>query len=466
MSVVTVVISSGLLEVFELTVARALDLHEEGHDVTMVYCDGSAFAGCTTNPFGWKSVCRSCNAIYKKAFSGVPAEVRIHPITLYRPSRSEPFPARHQGTEEIRNGVASTLLTNYRVADRKIARSFLLRRIARRYEAYSEIVFQSVSAYLQHARVDRLEFYNGRLVPTRALLAAATLAGKDFTVLESWGSKRSMRLYPNTTPHEFQYNKRVLERFLTDPYCDQNLGHKFFVDRRNGLRTNDRSYTSGQSGTVVKPEFERPVISFFLGSPDELKVAGDEFFTAWSLQPERFIAEVHGMLRDRYDFVVRMHPNQHGDRTGETERSYRALRALPGVRVIKPLDPTSSYELMSSSNYVITFGSTIGLEATYWGKVSILVGRAIWEDANVVHRCDSPSGLVELLRADPRPLSQENAVRIGYHFMTDIDRSLHLSASRSGFHVAGENYLRLKRRGLGNVTNKMLEKAIRAHLIV
>lgn len=466
MNAVTIFISSGLLEVFELTVARALDLIKEGDDVTMLYCDGSIYAGCTANPFGWLSVCRSCNSVYKKAFANLPSSVKVEPITLYYPvSQMEALTAWSLAEEEVLNGVASTLLTNYRVNEQTIGSNLLLRRISKRYFLYSKLIFQCAIAYFQRASVYRLEFYNGRLVPTRALLAAAKLSAKEFSVLESWGVNRSMRVYPNATPHEFKYNKHMLEKFLVISDYDEKLGIRFFIDRSKGLPTNDRSYATHQTGTLQQVDLSRPVLSFFLSSPDELKVSGGEFFTAWSIEPERFIAEVYGLLRDQFNFVVRMHPNQHGDKTGETERIYCTLASLTGIRVIKPLDRTSSYELILNSDYVITFGSTIGIEATYWEKVSILVGRALWEKADVVYKCEDPLDVVVLLKSNPRPLSRENAVRIGHYFMADIDRSYYLSASRLGFHVGGQNFLRFKRKGLGNILNKILEKLLRMHLL-
>lgn len=463
MSAVTVFISSGLLEVFELTMARALDLWEEGDEVSIVYCDGLVYAACTANPFGWSSICRVCRSIYDEAFSALPADIIARPITFYQKfTQFENVPGWQLGDQEVKNGVESTLLTNYRVDRQRIASSLLLRHISRRYEIYSKLIFESAISVLKSSKIDRLEFYNGRLVPTRALLTAARLTSTDFSVLESWGVNRSMRIYPNTTPHEFQYNKLVLENFIPLDAYDEEIGHKFFIDRRKGLPTNDRSYTARQTSKVKLSGFSRPLIAFFLSSPDELKVSGNEFFTTWSLAPEIFIAEVYRSLRFDFDFVVRMHPNQHGDRTGESARIHNSLVSLPGVCVIKPLDPTSSYELMGCADYVVTFGSTIGIEATYWGKTSILVGRALWEDANVVYKCKDPSSFIKLIRNNPEPLSRESSVKIGYHFMVDINKSKNLRVSRLGFHILDKNYLPLKRRGLVNIFNKLIERVMRS----
>ena len=47
---------------------------------------------------------------------------------------------------------------------------------------------------------------------------------------------------------------------------------------------------------------------------------------------------------------------------------------LPNATVIPPESKVSSYDLMEACEKVISFGSSTGLEACYWGKPTILIG--------------------------------------------------------------------------------------------
>jgi len=54
-----------------------------------------------------------------------------------------------------------------------------------------------------------------------------------------------------------------------------------------------------------------------------------------------------------------------------------------------------SYDIVSAADVVLTFGSTIGIEAAYYGKPSILLGRAVYEDLG---SCYVPSSHDELMK--------------------------------------------------------------------
>jgi hypothetical protein len=73
------------------------------------------------------------------------------------------------------------------------------------------------------------------------------------------------------------------------------------------------------------------------------------------------------------------------------------------LRVIWPHDSIDSYALLDACEKTLTFGSTIGIEATYWGKPSILAGRAFYENLDCVYRPKSHDELVALLRRDGLP---------------------------------------------------------------
>jgi hypothetical protein len=208
------------------------------------------------------------------------------------------------------------------------------------------------------------------------------------------------------------------------------------------------------------------VLAIFTSSPDELEVSGHEWFTEASSRPSEFIARVRELLPDDYRVVVRMHPNQRGDRTGQSEAMLKELSATPGIVTFGPRSRVSSYELLDRAHYVLTFGSTIGLEAVYWGKPSILAGRAIWEDMGITFNVTTPQDVVDLIAKERGPLSRDVAVKVASFLMDDRGHSSTLSwgdGDQYGFFVNGVGYLPLKRRSLHYFLARSVDKLMRLH---
>ena len=80
-----------------------------------------------------------------------------------------------------------------------------------------------------------------------------------------------------------------------------------------------------------------------------------------------------------------------------------------------PDSKINSYSLLDFVDIVITFGSTIGVEATLQKKPSILFGRTYWEDNDAAYKPSSLEDLENLLfKSDLKPKSKLNALKEGY----------------------------------------------------
>jgi capsule polysaccharide export protein KpsC/LpsZ len=83
--------------------------------------------------------------------------------------------------------------------------------------------------------------------------------------------------------------------------------------------------------------------------------------------------------------------------------------------VIRPDSPSNTYTLIDHCDAVLTFGSTTGIEATFWGKPSILIGTAMYESFDVVHQVTNKQDLANaILRySDVKP--RENTLPYGLY---------------------------------------------------
>ena len=74
-------------------------------------------------------------------------------------------------------------------------------------------------------------------------------------------------------------------------------------------------------------------------------------------------------------------------------------RKYNNVSVIYPKEKVHTYGLMYACEKVVTFGSTIGIEAVYWGKPSILAGRAFYEGLDCIYKVSKHEEVVKYIEA-------------------------------------------------------------------
>ena len=115
-------------------------------------------------------------------------------------------------------------------------------------------------------------------------------------------------------------------------------------------------------------------------------------------------------------FYLRVHPHMKDlSKTTSQLVDIRNLSSRFGnLYVIWPEDIVDSYALMDVCEKTITFGSTIGIEAAYWGKPSILAGQASYENFDCVYAPKTHEELVALLEKDLKPISTDSALKYGF----------------------------------------------------
>jgi hypothetical protein len=85
------------------------------------------------------------------------------------------------------------------------------------------------------------------------------------------------------------------------------------------------------------------------------------------------------------------------------------------LSVIPPEAPADTYTLLRNADKVLTFGSTVGIEAVFWGKPSILAGPSFYRNLGGTYNPSSHEELLSLLREDLEPKDRLPAIRYGYY---------------------------------------------------
>ena len=115
---------------------------------------------------------------------------------------------------------------------------------------------------------------------------------------------------------------------------------------------------------------------------------------------------------------MRIHPN-----LAQVEFAYHtALYDLPklykNLTVIAATAPCSTYDLLDAAEKVIVFGSTMGVEAAYWGKPTILLAGAFYHELDVCYAPKTPEEIYPLIECkDLPPKARDGAIKYGYYIL-------------------------------------------------
>jgi hypothetical protein len=289
-------------------------------------------------------------------------------------------------------------------------------------------LFASFRAFLARERPDVVYVFNGRLAHTRALFRACQHEGIRCLIHEMGSRPTHYALFDNTLPHDRDYFvrrvKAMWEERGRDPQV-RRVAEQWYEERAGGVDQGWFSYVKHHDASLLPEGWDtsRPKIVVFTSSEDEFASIGPEW------KNELFPRQIDGLkllcryvreVRPGADVVVRIHPNLATVNDPEVDK-VRAL-ASEGVIIVPPESRVSSYRLLHEADVVLSFGSTMGLEAVFWGKPSILLGPCMYAQLGGTYIPENVDELRRLLSRDLPPLDREPALMYAYFASTYGER--------------------------------------------
>lgn len=406
----------------------------DGDYVVVLSCDGSIGA-CRLNPEGNRRVCDQCEYRRVRGVQLLSGRVReawigdyLEQATLQRITEAtgdvvdlESAKAFEWKGRPIGWGAASSAidLTRDPTGQAEAFKSFtpaLLRSAILTYEG--------VSAFLKSVNpFDIAYVFNGRFECTKGAVCALEDTGNTKVFLHERGCSNARFVVYNDGPTHSRSlaGRRIREHWESASGSEfrKELGCQFFDKRRHGRPDDWVSFVGSQDQQKLPDNFcpKSKSIALFSSSEDEMAAVGDEWGKKiYPRQTEGIERICRDLLRQDPSFhiYVRMHPNLKGVDNADTQ----LLRSLESenLTLIEPESTVSSYALMQACGKVLTFGSTMGVEATYWGKPSVLAGPALYEDLDCVYVAKDHDHVLELLTADLPARPIDGAIQYGYYW--------------------------------------------------
>ena len=266
-------------------------------------------------------------------------------------------------------------------------------------------------------RYDTVFVFNGRTASTRPF---CDILGDEGTVV-----RYEIGAVPNSyvaSPGPLHDSELIRRRVLAQP-LDTEAGIGFFEDRRARRPGTDAHRFTGRQTVGLLPDAvsaDRPV-SMFTSSEDEFFAIRDSAsFGDFASQFDVALALSEICREAGKSFALRLHPHL----ALKKNRSWMANWPLERLRersahIIEPSEPIDSYALVDASEAVVTCGSTISMEAAYFGKPSLVVGDNYATAMGICSQALDRTAIERFVRSpQPLPDARDNAIRFASYEAT------------------------------------------------
>jgi hypothetical protein len=399
-----------------------------GDLVRVLQCSGN-LSNCFWNRHHIDGLCAACRSRFRNGWKvlGPSANVDLRQMPRQDVSTSD-LPTTFDSVVDILQfrhddakvgyGAASSLVTVFRDHrfDARKHHDDIVRELRTAIQMH-----ELLKREFQEFQPDLVYFFNGRIASQLPAKLLCERMGIEYASYEVASTRNCYRLLHGSTVHQTIPVEEI--RKVHRDWCAEHaaLGESFF--RRKRERSHFEHvpvYAGRQQGGTLPDGFDpaKRNVAVFNSTIDEY--AATEDWRNRIYEPDE-TAGVRRILEafeadDRFVFYLRVHPNLK-DVSSSTSQllDIRELQVrFPNLRVIWPADVVDSYALMDACEKVISFGSTMGVEATFWGKPSILAGQAYYENFDCVHVAGSHEEVVDLVRRDLQPFPGEAATKYGF----------------------------------------------------
>ncbi|NEO35128.1 MAG: hypothetical protein F6J90_01930 [Moorea sp. SIOASIH] len=281
----------------------------------------------------------------------------------------------------------------------------------------SAMVYEKTRALILKYNPQKISVWNGRTSSKKAIVEAAKHLGVEVQYHERGATKDRYELF-DQPPHDFAYIREQVKTYWQQAGMDrEELGHAFYRNRRQGEGIGSSIFTSDQQkGLVPGQRSNHRQIVYYSSSDDEYAAIEDLVKHPIFKNQKEAVQYLITWVSNRMDcyLTIRVHP--HLQTKSLEDRNWWNSLTGKNVQVIPQDSKVDSYALMDLADVVVTYGSTTGVEAAYWGKPSVLVGESTYSGLGCVYEPRSEAEVYPLLENDKiAPLPQETCLPYGYY---------------------------------------------------
>ena len=403
-------------------------------DVTVLICNGFA-KKCSGNTFGNRLLCQECKKRTAALLSSIPNLKVIKQEDIILSCNNNHKRYQYNSLRELNKIIYSGFEIGYGVSSYYISLTrnlnpYISKRLRHILDNWLDI--SMTHADIANAIIaddyDRVYVINGRLFDSKPYQEVAFLKGIHVILGESYvsidGEIVKMN-FDNVRVHSVVGNCNNIQSFWESSKVPINkrrsIAASFYEKRANAIKTDDKIYTSGQKKGMLPADWDikKNNIVIFNSSEDEFAAIGGEFEkdNLFSSQMEGIKFILDNVKDPLIHFYLRIHPNLMRIRYKYHTDLYKLETQYNNITVIPGDSPVSSYTLLKSCQRVITFGSTMGVEAAYAGKIAMVMRPCFYYHLGVNYVPNNKTDVLDFIngKIDFSP-NIENALKYSYYY--------------------------------------------------
>lgn len=403
----------------------ALQFVSRGDQVTIVRCTGQ-LKTCFANPSHSFFMCALCKSKYSniKALVGT---ARINEVIIPIGQSKYDIPEYFKNIDELKsfrydgldagNAVATTLIGRVN-KDHKFDTVKYKAYVSRELKMWID-TYGSMRQVLTDIKPDVVYFFNGRFSSYHALRWLCINSNIGYYTHERAGILGKYTLRENALPHNISKASEEVRKLWGEGGKEkEEIGAKFFNDRRNRVIQSWISFVEMQQKGLLPPGFDKSKknIVIFNSTMEEYEGMPDWANPLYKDDNEGIRQILESFKEnEEYRFYLRVHPNLKLLNNSQMKEIEILSTHYSNLHLIRPEENYDSYALLDHADKVVVFGSTIGVEATYWGKPSILVGKSFYMGIDACYEPASHTEAVAMIKNDElKPKDKKNSLKYGY----------------------------------------------------
>lgn len=254
--------------------------------------------------------------------------------------------------------------------------------LARLLRSYYE-VYSATQQEIILNKLTKIYIFNGRFLHERAVWDAAKAAKIEVIIFETTRDRLHER--PLGFHNRVNNQKLMIENWNTSKIkieSKNKISDEWFCSLRsksNPFHTLDQK----------KMQLQRPYFVYFSNSDDEAIGFWDEWNQVLGEQIECVKKLQHIFSnQDEYDLIIRLHPNLASKQQQEID-AWTNLPPKNNSIIVGPSRDFSSYQLLDQSIGVMTFGSTLGIEAAFALKPCLVLADCKFDELGIADKATS-----------------------------------------------------------------------------
>jgi len=422
---------------FETDLELIISEMEKGNNIYFLFCN-KELKICDNNILSNKKNCNICIRIRKEALriitSHIGKKINIIPLKKYiialKKVDDNSYPQiNFKNVEDLKQIAYHSFNIGYGIASSLAIELDEASSIDEYREKINTLYSEAITLYkcikliIKDYSISTGYVFNGRFCFSRAFTQAFVDEEVTFYTHERGSSNKKYEIFENVFPHNIiNYTNRVINWWNEneDFLIKKIIADSFFIKKFLGEDTDYKSFTKEQNIFQLPREINdyKKVVTIYTSSNFEFDYVSNEYTYKFYSSQIDGINQIVNSLQNEKDIGIflREHPNQRFSKSNFRQQ-LKQLN-IPNFHYIPAESAVSSYKLLLKSNVVITFNSTMGIEATYWGIPSILCSNAIYENFNIAYKPSTHNEVINLIKSNLEPISKDDVYKYGYYHST------------------------------------------------